>query len=52
MGRRYHDSATSLPVAEAATDRLVRLPMYNDMTDDEVAVVVDAVTTWRQGTSR
>ena len=37
----------SLPVAEAATDRLLRLPLYNDMSDDDLARVVDSVTSFR-----
>ena len=37
----------SLPVAEAAADRLLRLPLYNDMSDDDLARVVDGVKSFR-----
>jgi dTDP-4-amino-4,6-dideoxygalactose transaminase len=37
----------SLPVAEAAAERLLRLPLYNDMSDDDLARVVDAVKSFR-----
>jgi dTDP-4-amino-4,6-dideoxygalactose transaminase len=47
MGRRFHTTPPSLPVTEAASDRLLRLPMYNDMTDQDVARVIDALRGWR-----
>lgn len=47
MGRRYAAAGRTLPVAEAAGDRLLRLPMYNDMNADDLARVVDAVRSWR-----
>ena len=37
----------SLPVAEQAADRLVRLPMYNDMSNDDLTMVIDAALSWR-----
>lgn len=46
MGRRFAPDQ-SLPVAEAATDRLLRLPLYNDMSDDDLGRVVDAVKSFR-----
>jgi dTDP-4-amino-4,6-dideoxygalactose transaminase len=47
MGRRFYPAPPKLPVAESAADRLLRLPMYNDMTDAEVAEVIDALRAWR-----
>ena len=47
MGRRFYPTPPKLPVAEGAADRLLRLPMYNDMTDDEVAEVIEALRAWR-----
>jgi dTDP-4-amino-4,6-dideoxygalactose transaminase len=47
MGRRLAPNTPSLPVAEAAADRLVRLPMYNNLSDEDVAMVVDVVKAWR-----
>lgn len=46
MGRKFAPTQ-SLPVAEAATDRLLRLPLYNDMSDDDLGRVVDAVKSFR-----
>jgi dTDP-4-amino-4,6-dideoxygalactose transaminase len=45
MGRRYGERA--LPVVERAADQLVRLPMFNDMSDDELSIVLDAALSWR-----
>ena len=47
MGRRFHATPRSLPVTEATADRLVRLPMYNDMTDVEIDEVITALREWR-----
>ena len=46
IGRKFAGNQ-SLPVAEAATDRLLRLPLYNDMSDDDLARVVDGVKSFR-----
>jgi dTDP-4-amino-4,6-dideoxygalactose transaminase len=37
----------SLPVTESITDRLLRLPLYSDITDDDVDLVLSALHTWR-----
>lgn len=47
MGRRFHAAPPRLPVAEAAADRLLRLPMYNDMTDAEVDEVLETLHAWK-----
>ncbi len=44
-GRRYGRSVGDLTVTEDASDRLVRLPLWAGMTDNEVDRVTDAVTT-------
>ena len=44
MGLRLAPEAPPCPVAEDVADRLLRLPLYNDMTADELDLVVDAVT--------
>jgi dTDP-4-amino-4,6-dideoxygalactose transaminase len=46
MGRKFAPNR-SLPVAEAASDRLLRLPLYNDMSDGDLGRVVDAVKSFR-----
>lgn len=38
--------AGDCPVTEEISDRLVRLPLYNSMTDDEQSKVIDAVRTF------
>jgi dTDP-4-amino-4,6-dideoxygalactose transaminase len=44
MGLAYGGKAGLCPVTERVSDRLVRLPLYVSMTDDEQSHVVDAVT--------
>lgn len=46
MGMKYGYREGDFPVTEDVSDRLVRLPMFNSMTDDEVAKVVDAVLSY------
>lgn len=43
MGARYGYKEGDCPVTEDISDRLIRFPMYNGMTEQEVARVVDAV---------
>jgi dTDP-4-amino-4,6-dideoxygalactose transaminase len=43
MGRRLSDPARDCPTTEAVSDQLVRLPLFNSMTDDEQGRVIDAV---------
>ncbi len=43
MGRRFGGQPGDCPVTETVSDQLVRLPMYNDMTDEELAYVIAAV---------
>jgi dTDP-4-amino-4,6-dideoxygalactose transaminase len=43
MGRRFGGKEGDCPVAEAASDRLLRLPFYNDMGEPEQALVVNAI---------
>lgn len=47
MGRKLNPNAASLPVAESVADRLLRLPMYNDMAQSEIAEVIDALHAWK-----
>jgi dTDP-4-amino-4,6-dideoxygalactose transaminase len=42
-GRRYGRQAGDLAVSEGASDRLVRLPLWPGMTEEDVERVVDAV---------
>jgi len=43
MGLQYGSKAGACPVTEAMADRLVRLPFYNGMTEQELERVVEAV---------
>jgi dTDP-4-amino-4,6-dideoxygalactose transaminase len=44
MGRRLGGKEGDCPVTEAVSDRLLRLPFYNDLTEPDHARVVGAVT--------
>jgi dTDP-4-amino-4,6-dideoxygalactose transaminase len=43
MGRRFGGQKNDCPVAEDISDRLLRLPFYNDMTEADQAQVVAAI---------
>jgi dTDP-4-amino-4,6-dideoxygalactose transaminase len=43
MGRRWGGRPGDCPVTEEVSDRLLRLPLYTDMTADEQDRVIDAV---------
>jgi len=44
MGRRFGGKPGDCPVTEDVSDRLLRLPFYNDLSDSDQARVVEAVT--------
>jgi dTDP-4-amino-4,6-dideoxygalactose transaminase len=48
MGRRFGGEVGDCPVAESVSDRLLRLPFYNNMTDDEQHYVINAIHSWRR----
>jgi dTDP-4-amino-4,6-dideoxygalactose transaminase len=47
MGARFGARAGDCPVAESASDRLLRLPFYNDLTEPEQDRVIEAMLAWR-----
>jgi dTDP-4-amino-4,6-dideoxygalactose transaminase len=47
MGREFGGMLGDCPVTENISDRLLRLPFYNDLSDDDLAVVVDAIHEYR-----
>lgn len=47
MGRRLGGNDGDCPVTEDVSDRLVRLPLHNAMSDADVTRVLDAVTEFR-----
>jgi len=44
MGRRFGGKPGDCPVTEDISDRLLRLPFYNDLSESDQARVVEAVT--------
>jgi dTDP-4-amino-4,6-dideoxygalactose transaminase len=44
MGQRLGGKEGDCPVTEAVSDRLLRLPFYNDLTEADQERVVGAVT--------
>lgn len=49
MGRRYGGKVGDCPVTEDVSDRLLRLPFFNDLTDVEQSEVIDAVRSFGIG---
>lgn len=47
MGRSYGGRPGQCPVTEDASDRLLRLPFYNDLTETEQARVIEAILQWQ-----
>jgi dTDP-4-amino-4,6-dideoxygalactose transaminase len=48
MGLAHGGAVGQCPVTERISDELVRLPLYNDMTEAEQGVVIDAVKSFGQ----
>jgi dTDP-4-amino-4,6-dideoxygalactose transaminase len=51
MGRRRGHAPMPLPVTEAVSDRLLRLPLFAGLTDAEVTDVIEAVQAWTPAVS-
>jgi dTDP-4-amino-4,6-dideoxygalactose transaminase len=43
MGRGFGGREGDCPVAEDVSDRLLRLPFYNDLSEDELSWIVKAI---------
>jgi dTDP-4-amino-4,6-dideoxygalactose transaminase len=43
MGRQFDGKEGNCPIAEDASDRLIRLPFYCDLTESEQSKVVNAL---------
>lgn len=52
MAQRLDSSGFECPVTESVSDRLIRLPFYNDMTDEEQQRVISAVTSFAMQVQR
>jgi dTDP-4-amino-4,6-dideoxygalactose transaminase len=48
MGRRFGGKPNDCPVAEDVSNRLLRLPFYNNLTEEDQATVIGAVTAFSQ----
>lgn len=46
MGRQFGGAAGQFPITESAAERLVRLPLYNSLTQGEQQEVIEAVRTF------
>lgn len=47
MGRRYGGRPGNCPVTEEISDRLVRLPLYNDLSEAEQALIIRTIQDFR-----
>ncbi len=47
LGRRYGGRPGQCPVTEEVSDRLLRLPFYNSLSDEEQADVVSAIASFK-----
>ena len=47
MGRRYGYFPGNCPVTESVTDRLLRLPVYGSLRDEDLQRVLRAVRSFR-----
>ena len=43
MGRHYGGAPGDCPIAEMVSERLVRLPFYNQLTEIEQSRVIDTI---------
>jgi dTDP-4-amino-4,6-dideoxygalactose transaminase len=46
MGRRFGGKVGDCPVTESVSDRLLRLPFFNEITEEQQARVVSALMEW------
>jgi dTDP-4-amino-4,6-dideoxygalactose transaminase len=49
MGMRFGGREGQCPVAESVSDRLLRLPFYNNLTEEDQSRVIDRIRSWRRG---
>lgn len=49
VGRRFGGKPGDCPVTEDVSDRLLRLPFYNDLTESDQEQVLSAIYGWRDG---
>jgi dTDP-4-amino-4,6-dideoxygalactose transaminase len=44
MGRKFGGKAGDCPVTEQISDRLLRLPFYNDLSESEQSLIIETIT--------
>jgi dTDP-4-amino-4,6-dideoxygalactose transaminase len=49
FGRRFSGRADDCPVTREVSDRLIRLPLFHDLSDADQGRVIEAVTAYRVG---
>ena len=47
-GRKYDKIGSAMTVTDDLSDKVLRLPFYYEMTDDDVDRVANAITIWLQ----
>ena len=47
MGKKFGGKLGDCPVTESVSDRLLRLPFYNDLTENDQCLVVDALRSFK-----
>jgi dTDP-4-amino-4,6-dideoxygalactose transaminase len=47
MGRKFGGKVGDCPVTESVSDRLLRLPFYNELTPEDQQKVIEAVKEFR-----
>jgi dTDP-4-amino-4,6-dideoxygalactose transaminase len=47
MGAQFGGKVGDCPVTESVSDRIVRLPFYNDLTDDDLQRVIESVVAYK-----
>ena len=48
MAARFGSGKGQCPVAEEMSERLVRLPFYNNLSQDDQSFVIDSIVKWRR----
>jgi dTDP-4-amino-4,6-dideoxygalactose transaminase len=44
MGRKFGGKAGDCPVTEQISDRLLRLPFYNDLSESEQGLIIETIS--------
>ena len=47
MGRKFGGKVGDCPITEQISDRLLRLPFYNDLSENDQSLIIDTITDFR-----